>query len=66
MYIYFGTVARAAPESKGGSVFKLDWDSKSIVKEVPIVPAEPFIARDPSAVTSVSPSEYLILGSFAF
>lgn len=49
MHIYFGTVARAAPESKGGSVFKLDWDSKSIIKEVPIVPAEPTIARDPNA-----------------
>ena len=49
MHIYFGTVARAAPESQGGSVFKLDWDSKSIIKEVPIVPAEPSIERDPNA-----------------
>lgn len=49
MHIYFGTVARAAPESQGGSVFKLDWDSKTIIKEVPIVPTEPSIEHDPNA-----------------
>ena len=49
MHIYFGTVARAAPESQGGSVFKLDWESKSIVREVPIVPTEPSIEHDPNA-----------------
>ncbi len=49
MHIYFGTVARAAPESQGGGVFKLDWDSKSIIREVPIVPTEPAITHDPNA-----------------
>ena len=49
MHIYFGTVARAAPESQGGSVFKLDWERKTILKEVPIVPTEPSIEHDPHA-----------------
>ena len=49
MHIYFGTVVRAAPESQGGGVFKLDWDSKTIVREVPIVPTEPAITHDPNA-----------------
>ena len=49
MDIYFGTVARAAPVSEGGSLFKLDWDSKTIVKEVPNVPVEPSLYHDPNA-----------------
>ncbi len=49
MDIYFGTVARAASVSEGGSLFKLDWDSKTIVKEVPNVPAEPSLYHDPNA-----------------
>ena len=49
MNIYFGTVARAAPVSEGGSLFKLDWESKSIVREVPNVPVEPSLYHDPNA-----------------
>lgn len=49
MHIYFGTVIRAAPVTEGGSLFKLDWDQKSIIKEVPIVPSEPSVAHDPNA-----------------
>lgn len=49
MHIYFGTVVRAAPESQGGGVFKLDWESKSIIREVPIVPTDPVITHDPNA-----------------
>jgi len=49
MNIYFGTVARAAPVSKGGSLFKLDWDRKAIIREVPIVPSEPTLDHDPNA-----------------
>ena len=49
MNIYFGTVVRAAPISQGGSLFKLDWDSKTIIKEVPIAPAEPDLHHDPNA-----------------
>ena len=49
MDIYFGTVARAAPVSEGGSLFKLDWDSKTIVKEVPNVPVKPSLYHDPNA-----------------
>ena len=49
MNIYFGTVARAAPVSEGGSLFKLDWDSKAIVREVPNVPVEPSLYHDPNA-----------------
>ena len=49
MNIYFGTVARAAPVNKGGSLFKLDWDRKTITRETPIVPAEPSVDHDPNA-----------------
>jgi len=49
MDIYFGTVVRASPVSDGGSLFKLDWDSKTIVKEVPNVPVEPSLYHDPNA-----------------
>ena len=49
MIIYFGTIARAAPVSKGGSLFKLDWDRKTIIREVPIAPGEPTLDHDPNA-----------------
>lgn len=49
MDIYFGTVARAAPVSEGGSLFKLDWERKAIVREVPNVPVEPSLYHDPNA-----------------
>lgn len=49
MIIYFGTVARAAPLSEAGSLFKLDWERKTIIKEVPITPTEPSVRHDPNA-----------------
>jgi len=47
--IYFGTIVRAAQVSEGGSLFKLNWESKTIVREVPIVPADPALDHDPNA-----------------
>ncbi len=49
MFIYFGTVVRAAPVKEGGSLFKLDWDRKAIIGEVPNVPIEPTLYHDPNA-----------------
>jgi len=49
MNIYFGTVVRAAPVSQGGSLFKLDWDRKEIIREVPTIPTEPDLYHDPNA-----------------
>ena len=49
MDIYFGTIVRAAQVSEGGSLFKLNWESKTIVREVPIVPADPALDHDPNA-----------------
>jgi len=49
MHIYFGTVVRAAPVKEGGSLFKLDWDRKEILAEVPNVPIEPTLYHDPNA-----------------
>ena len=49
MHIYFGTVVRAAPVKEGGSLFKLDWDRKEIIGEVPNVPIEPTLYHDPNA-----------------
>ena len=48
MDIYFGIVNRAAPVREGGSLVRLDWDSKSITGEVPIVPSEPSLDHDPN------------------
>jgi hypothetical protein len=47
--IYFGTIVRAARVSEGGSLFKLNWDKKTIAREVPIIPAEPALDHDPNA-----------------
>ncbi|MBT8071711.1 MAG: hypothetical protein HKP21_01610 [Xanthomonadales bacterium] len=49
MNVYFGTVARGAPVSQGGSLFKLDWDRKAVVREVPDVPVNPSLYHDPNA-----------------
>jgi len=49
MNVYFGTVVRAASVSEGGSLYKLDWDNKAIIREVPIVPVEPALYHDPNA-----------------
>lgn len=49
MNIYFGTVVRAASVSEGGGLFKLDWDRKEIIREVPMVPVEPTLYHDPNA-----------------
>lgn len=49
MIIYFGTVARSAPVSEGGSLFKLDWSRKEILREVLTVPADPSVHHDPNA-----------------
>ena len=49
MDIYFGTIVRAARVSEGGSLFKLDWENKTIVREIPIVPADPALDHDPNA-----------------
>jgi hypothetical protein len=49
MIIYFGTVVRGAPINEGGSLFKLDWDSKTIIAESPIKPTEPSVDHDPNA-----------------
>ena len=34
---------------QGGGLFHLDWDSKEIINEVPIVPSEPVMQDDPNA-----------------
>jgi hypothetical protein len=47
--IYFGTVVRGASVSRGGSLFRLDWDKKRILKETPIVPSDPSLEHDPNA-----------------
>ena len=48
MDVYFGTVIRAAPVRAGGSLVRLDWDSKKILREVPIVTADPALDHDPN------------------
>jgi hypothetical protein len=47
--VYFGTIVRGARVAEGGSLFRLDWDSKTIVREVPIVPTDPRLDHDPNA-----------------
>jgi hypothetical protein len=47
--IYFGTIVRAAQVNEGGSLYKLDWNKKTIVQEVAIVPTDPSLDHDPNA-----------------
>jgi len=47
--IYFGTIVRAARVSEGGSLYRLDWNSKTIIREVPIVPGDPALDHDSNA-----------------
>ena len=49
MIIYFGTVARSAAVNEGGGLFKLDWDQKAIIEQVPIYPTDPEVFHDPNA-----------------
>jgi hypothetical protein len=49
MELYFGTIVRGGPVREGGSLFRLNWDDKSIVREAPIVPADPSVDHDPNA-----------------
>lgn len=49
MQIFFGTIVRTAPIEQGGRLFKLDWDSKTIIAETAIVPSEPRMQDDPNA-----------------
>lgn len=46
--LYFGTVIRAAPIREGGSLVRLDWDRKTVVREVPIVAEDPALDDDPN------------------
>jgi hypothetical protein len=48
MDVYFGIVIRAAPVREGGSLARLDWNSKTVTAEVPIVPSEPSLDHDPN------------------
>jgi len=43
MYVYFTTVVRSSPIEQGGEIVKVDWDSKEVVRAVPIVPRDPEI-----------------------
>lgn len=41
--IYFSTVVRSAPQEQGGEIVLLNWESKTIESNKPIVPANPEI-----------------------
>ncbi len=49
MEVFFGTIVRGAPIREGGSLYRLDWDSKTIAREAPIVPDDPPVDQDPNA-----------------
>ena len=53
MDIYFGTIVRAAPVNEGGSLCKLDWDSKTVTREIPVIPVDPALDHDPNALGNV-------------
>lgn len=46
--IYFGTVVRTAPVAQGGELVRLDWDSRTIERRVPIIPTNPSVDHDPN------------------
>lgn len=47
MDVYFSTVTRGAPVEQGGSLVRLDWDTKQVLGQVPIAPTEPSV-QDPN------------------
>lgn len=49
MELYFGTIVRGGPVREGGSLFRLNWEDKTIIREAPIVPADPSVDHDPNA-----------------
>lgn len=48
MKIYFGTVIRSAPVHFGGELVCLDWDTKEVVRKVPVFPRNPSLDHDPN------------------
>ncbi len=48
MMVYFDTVKRKRPVRQGGDLVKLDWDSKRVVRTVPVFPYDPDIEIDPN------------------
>jgi len=48
MIIYFDTVKRKRPVYEAGELIKLDWDSKTVLKTLPIYPYDPDILHDPN------------------
>ncbi|MCU0285878.1 MAG: hypothetical protein MUF15_05720 [Acidobacteria bacterium] len=48
MIIYFDTVKRKRPVKEGGELVKMDWNTKKILKHVPVFPFDPDIDDDPN------------------
>lgn len=48
MNIYFSTVVRGESVDKGGEIVKLNWETKRILRRVPIVSFDPPIEDDPN------------------
>jgi hypothetical protein len=68
--VYFTTVRRQAPIAEGGSLVRLDWDGRRVVRSVPIIPSDPSL-EDPNprgstrggrGIVRVGP--HLVVGSF--
>jgi hypothetical protein len=68
--VYFTTVCRGAPLSRGGSLVRLDWDARRVVRSVRIAPWSP-IPEDPNpggttrggrGIVRIGP--HLVTGSF--
>ncbi len=48
MIVYFDTVRRKRPVKEGGELVKLDWETKKVLKKMPIFPTEPEVETDPN------------------
>ncbi len=48
LQIYFGTVVRTAAVAQGGELVRLDWDTRTIERRVPVMPRDPSVEHDPN------------------
>jgi hypothetical protein len=48
MRVFFSTIVRGAPAEQAGELVRLDWDTKTVEKRVPIFPTNPSFEHDPN------------------
>lgn len=48
MRVFFGTVFRTAPVQEAGELVSIDWETKRILRKIPVFPENPRLDHDPN------------------